>query len=912
MNVCTIIARNYGAQARVLAESFLAQHPKSTFSVLVIDGPPLAAGEPYELIEPKQLDIDEDEYLRMAAIYEVMELATAVKPWLLRLLLERGEPVLYLDPDIEVFGPLDEAAELADRHGIVLTPHIAKTVPYESRELVHQTVLHSGIYNLGFIAVSESAVPFLRWWEQRLARECLVAHGEGFFVDQRWADFVPAMFKPHILRDPAWNVAWWNLGHRSFTRTADRYEVDGKPLVFFHYSGYDPHTPHLLSKFLGEVPPILLSQEPSLRQLCDAYACKLFVADLEVFSDQPYAFDTFGAGIRLDRRMRRLYRNALVESEDNGIPKPPNPFSNGGHKFLDWLNEPDDPVGDAHKVSRYLQKVRLEDSELSDRFHDVRWVSADAYLEWVRRHGWRDSGIPREVRRASGNGTRPALEPPTERGINVVGYLRAELGIGEAARMFLRGIETAQIPHTILAYDKTSSRQAHEITAVPAWSPRYDTNLICVNADRVPSFTYDVGPSFFRDRYSIGVWFWELSTFPESMHDAFGVVQEIWVASDFIRASIAAETDLPVLTVPLPVETRTDPGEPPPYAANDRFMFLFSFDFFSGFERKNPLAVVDAFRKAFEPDEGPTLVVKSINGHHELRDLERLRYAARGREDVVVVDEYITAREKDALAARCDCYVSLHRSEGFGLTMAEAMTRGKPVIATGYSGNLEFMDNKNSFLVPFELSETKKSSKPYPSGLEWAEPDIDEAARLMRHVYENPEEARERGARGKMRIRKEHSPQRTAEFIAERLEAIDTPKQHDPAGGRERPAEEGLPGFDAAARYVDAGPEATLADVSPHGRLGGAARRTLFRLLKPYTVRHREFERAVLTAIAALDANIDRLHEEVAEGDAEVFDRIERLERRLSAFEAVTDRALGRLTGGPAYQDPSPPERETR
>ena len=909
MHACTIVARNYGAQARVLAESFLTYHPGATFSVLVIDQPALVAGEPYELIEPEDLEIDEREYLRMAAIYEVMELATAVKPWLLRLLLDRGEPVVYLDPDIEVFGQLDKAAELAEQYGIVLTPHIAETVPHQARELVHQTVLYSGIYNLGFIAISKAALPFLGWWEQRLARDCLVDPHEGRFVDQRWADFAPGLFEHHILRDPGWNVAWWNLGRRSFRQVGDRFEVDGAPLAFFHYSGFDPRTPHLLSKFLGEKPPILLSQEPALQRLCDTYANKLFDAEFEVFSRLPYGFDTFGPAISLDRRMRRLYRDALLKSEENGTPDPPNPFASGGREFLDWLREPDDPVGDALKVSRYLQKVRLEESELSERFYDVRWVSADDYIDWVQAHGWRDNGIPHELRRSSGKAPSMA-EGPAEHGINVVGYLNAELGIGEAARMLLRGVETARIPHATLAYEKTLSRQKHEIIPLQARPPRYDTNLICVNADQVPSFTFDVGPSFFRDRYSIGVWFWELSVFPESEHDALGVVQEIWVASDFIRAAIAAETSLPVLTVPLPVEAREHPGKPPPYASADRFMFLFSFDFLSVFDRKNPLAVVDAFRQAFEQDEGPVLVLKSINGDHALRELEQLRFAASGREDVVVVDEYVTAREKDALVARCDCYVSLHRSEGFGLTMAEAMASGKPVIATGYSGNLEFMDDENSYLVPFELTETTKTSKPYPSGLKWAEPDVDEAARLMRHVYQNPAEANEKGARGKMRIRREHSPQRTAKFISERLDMIERPNPPAPSGQAESSAEQGLPGFDAAERYVDSGPEGMLADASPHGRLGLAARMTLFRMLRPYTIRHREFEQAVLSAISALDAKIDHLHEELLERDAEVFERIERLERRLRAFEAVTDRAIARLRE-PTREEGAPPVRES-
>ena len=905
MQACTIIARNYRAQARVLAQSFLEHHPDSRFSVLIVDGPTLAAGEPYELIEPHHLDLDRDEYLRMAAIYDVMELATAVKPWLLRLLLDRGDPVVYLDPDIEVFRPLEEAAELAERYGIVLTPHIAESVPHDAQELVHQAVLYSGIYNLGFIAASDAARPFLRWWEQRLARDCLVAPTEGRFVDQRWVDFVPGLFGHHILDDPSWNVAWWNLSRRQLRRVGDDYEVDGRPLAFFHYSGYDPRKPHLLSKFLGEKPALLLSEEPTLAELYDTYRRKLLAADFDVFSRQPYGFDTFGGGITLDLRMRRLYRGALLESEADRAPEPPNPFADDdGRGFLDWLREPDDPVGSAATISRYLQKVRLEDPDLSERFYDVRWIYGEEYLEWVRTKGWRENDIPRELRPEALT-PRSRVEMQLRPGINVAGYLRAELGIGEAARLLLRGIEASGVPHATFAYEKTLSRQWHELDVSADTVPVYDTNLICVNADQLPAFTFDVGPEFFHDRYSIGMWFWELSAFPERLHEAFDIVQEVWVASDFIRGAVAAETDLPVLTVPLPVETRDDPGEPPALVPTDRFLFLFSFDFLSVFDRKNPLGALEAFRRAFEPEEGPVLLLKSINGEHALRELEQLRYAARDRNDILVVDEYVSAPEKDALTASCDCYVSLHRSEGFGLTMAEAMAWGKPVIATAYSGNLEFMDDKNSYLVPYESGETRKTSKPYPPGLEWAEPDLDQAARLMRHVYQNPEEAREKGARGQMRIRKDHSPQRTGEFVSERLEAIEARRPR----GEERTEEtkEPLAGLAAAERYVEVGPEGTLSGVSPHGRLGNAGRRALFRLLRPYTARQREFERGVVEAIAALNGSLDkamesvetdlnRLREEAADADAELFDRLERLDRRLDAFETVTHRTLRRLT----------------
>ena len=131
-------------------------------------------------------------------------------------------------------------------------------------------------------------------------------------------------------------------------------------------------------------------------------------------------------------------------------------------------------------------------------------------------------------------------------------------------------------------------------------------------------------------------------------------------------------------------------------------MFLFMFDYVSVFERKNPLAVMRA-STAFFAGEGPVLVIKSVNGDLKPLDRERVRLAAADRPDVVFIDDYVTNGERNALMASADAYVSLHRSEGFGLTMAEAMTVGKPVIATGYSGNLDFMTEENSFLVHYKV-----------------------------------------------------------------------------------------------------------------------------------------------------------------------------------------------------------------
>ena len=201
-------------------------------------------------------------------------------------------------------------------------------------------------------------------------------------------------------------------------------------------------------------------------------------------------------------------------------------------------------------------------------------------------------------------------------------------------------------------------------------------------------------------------------------------------------------------------------------------MLLFSFDFLSTAERKNPWGLVEAFSRAFTPDEGPVLVVKSINADRRPADAERLRLAAAGRPDVILNEDYLDAPARDALVAHCDAYVSLHRSEGLGLTMAEAMAWGKPVVATGYSGNLHFMTDENSFLVPFRPAPIPAGCEPYPVGGRWADPDLDEAARLIRLVVDDPAGAAVRGARAASDIAVMHSPEAAGAAFAARLAEI--------------------------------------------------------------------------------------------------------------------------------------------
>lgn len=440
-------------------------------------------------------------------------------------------------------------------------------------------------------------------------------------------------------------------------------------------------------------------------------------------------------------------------------------------------------------------------------------------------------------------------------GVNLVGFLEVESGLGEFARRIARALGSTDVPVAAIPYRGTHGRQEHPLDRVAAGEASYDVNILSLSADDLVRFAGEVGPTFFANRYSIGVWFWETSVFRAEDRAATMYLDELWVASDYVRDAIAPEVDIPVQVVPMPVElgprpvtARSELGLP------DAFTFLFVFDFWSG-ERKNPGAVVEAFARAFGPDEGPFLVLKSINGRDwKPRQLESLRTLAGGRGDVLIRDGYVSADERDAYLGACDCYVSLHRSEGLGLTMAEAMALGKPVIATGYSGNLAFMNEVNSYLVPYDLVDVPSTWWAYAPGAKWAEPDIEAAASLMRRVWEHREEARALGERARDGLLERFSMRRTADFVSCRLENL----RAMGAIGARASGHDVRPAIVEASRVLSGDVGASLAG---HGGASPTSpvRRLLSRALWPYLSDQRRFETAVLDALTALHRSVEEL-----------------------------------------------------
>ncbi|MEG4271228.1 MULTISPECIES: glycosyltransferase [unclassified Microcoleus] len=358
-------------------------------------------------------------------------------------------------------------------------------------------------------------------------------------------------------------------------------------------------------------------------------------------------------------------------------------------------------------------------------------------------------------------------------GMNIAGYINGEFGIGEGVRANIRATETANIPFVINNFTRSPHRKQDTTYQNFSQDNPHSVNLIQVNADEVATFIKHTGSSYFKNKYNIGFWAWELPEFPPEWQPAFNHFQEIWTYSNYCTEAISAVSPIPVIKImpsialPAPSLNREALNLP-----KDKFIFLFVFDFSSRIERKNTLATIQAFKQAFGEDNSVLLVIKSSNSNKFLEAQASLNSALANNSNIKHLDGYLSKNKLNGLLYNCDCYVSLHRCEGFGLTMAEAMFYGKPVIATGYSSNTEFMNVGNSYLVKYKLIPIEQDCGPYKKGNFWAQADVEHAADLMRYVFNNYREAQRIGAIAAEEIKTLLNPQVTGNKIRKRLEYI--------------------------------------------------------------------------------------------------------------------------------------------
>ncbi|MBZ0316418.1 MAG: glycosyltransferase family 4 protein [Anaerolineae bacterium] len=375
----------------------------------------------------------------------------------------------------------------------------------------------------------------------------------------------------------------------------------------------------------------------------------------------------------------------------------------------------------------------------------------------------------------------PSSKPPDDleikEGTNIVGFIRSETGIGQIARNLMKSLEAVNFPIAALPVEAYDPARKEDFTAdqYHQGTP-YTVNVFQVNADMTFPVR-DVLPQHVYERhYNIGYWAWELDHFPDDWQHCFDVYNEIWVFSGFVQRAIAKSAPVPVVLMPVsfPIElpkviSRAKFGLP-----EDAFLALFVFNADSIIERKNPWATIRAFAEAFTPEERKEkarLVIKVNRIGNFPAEAARLREEL-SQVNGILLEDYLSREDTYALIKTCDVYISLHRSEGYGMTLAEAMTMGRPVIGTAYSGNMDFMNINTSYLIPYDLVTITENYHPYRAGNVWAEPDIHAAARALREVYEHPEIAAEKGRAAAEYMRRFHNPQVVGEATANRIRYI--------------------------------------------------------------------------------------------------------------------------------------------
>lgn len=473
--------------------------------------------------------------------------------------------------------------------------------------------------------------------------------------------------------------------------------------------------------------------------------------------------------------------------------------------------------------------------------------------------------------------------------VNVIGFLDDTLGLAEAARLYITALRAAGVPvaTTAIAPDapavprrKTIKRygnRAHSELRTP-FEPAF--NLACITGDQLVKLARTRGGEVLAARPTIGQWAWETDVLPPSWLPSFRLLEEIWAFSTFVADNLGRLSLVPVVVIPMTVAVPDPSGVELPVARDDRFTFLFVFDFLSTLRRKNPVGLIDAFARAFAPGEGPRLLLKTINGRLRPELAAQLRRRIADYPDIELIDAYFEPAQNAALLARADCYVSLHRSEGFGLTLAESMALGTPVIATGYSGNTDFTTSQNSYLVDWKPTRVGPECEIYPAEGSWAEPDLDHAAELMRRVWRRPDEARAKAERARRDIYRLYAPEVVGRLARARLERLaNRPKGPSPRVGASDVSTLSELRLAAVEDELAFDPHRG-ARPAPRG-LRGVVRRLVLRLMLPFTVHERNLDRALADALRGLLAELERERALRVEDRA----RVERLEARVRELE---------------------------
>ncbi|MEM6912384.1 MAG: glycosyltransferase [Pseudomonadota bacterium] len=783
----TIASANYLPYVRTLYNSLMEADPDAVFFLFLadeLDDQSLVEALPFAVVEARDVGIPC--FFDMAYRYTIMELNTAIKPFCIQYLMDETgyQRVIYLDPDILVLRPLSAVHDAFD-HGteLILTPH-ARFPLNDGHHPDDRALMLTGAYNLGFCAFSSGreARQLLDWWAEHLRTRCLVSLADGLFVDQKFMDYAPAFVgATRLLHDPGYNAAYWNLHERRITKDNDgNWLADNTPLTFFHFSGVDPTDPSVFSRHQNR---FTVSELGPLQALLDDYLARL--RSYESLSEQslsslPYAYGRHTEGIPILDAMRRVYRRVYPTPREASFERlftfTPNLFNEKAERLVEQEG----------LITRLMHEIWSSRQDLKDHFNLNRAADRAAYVRWFGVQAPIEHDLPKPLfdfipDQEQTKDNSPADAGPVDHTLHesvlLCGYMQTESGVGQGARNLHHALDTAGIGTRTLTLKPTEFDNTVHTAKDRGANNRARVAIIHANADRTPDVIQQHRKSI-EGCYRIGYWAWELPRFPDALLPAIDGVHEIWCPSDFVADAIAARTSKPVKTIAHAVE----PGGGDARRARQRLglgegtrIILTTFDTRSYLARKNPAGALAAFKQAFTgPRTDDIVFVMKSHGPTQTAEARRLFSDIAGSDNVISIHGVLALDALNDLYSAADIFLSLHRSEGFGLSLARSMVEGKPVIATGWSGNIDYMTATNSLLVNFQLTDVPTSAYPYAEGQVWAEPDIEHAAFLLRQLADDPAAGQDLGQRAAESTRNQLAHDRIGWLARQRLGEIFT------------------------------------------------------------------------------------------------------------------------------------------
>lgn len=806
MDACTIISSNYLPLARTMVQSYRRYHPDGRMFVLLLDRPNDTdlSGEPWETVYADELGLgDELKALRM--LYDGYELSMALRPaFVLYLMREKGvEHLAMMDSDLYFTGKLEGADALLKEHAISICVSIRKPIPEDGFRPQDNDFILAGSLNGGFIICRkcDETIRTMEWLWGKLRKSSFYRPYEGFFGDQKWLDLWPSLMDTlGIIKRKEWNVACWNMHERPVTKENGVYRAGGVPMAFFHFSGYRPDEPDVLSMHQNRYDIRAL---PAVHELAGTYRSELLGNGYDEWKERGYGWNSFENGVAVSGAIRRAYE------EIDGPRRFPEPHKAGRSSFFEWLLLPyrrNTPLNNLHlSIWRLSLEARV-------RFPDPMGKDLSGFAQWILHERKRELGLnpvftasirtmprmrmsPRQymktllalrhvfepyqqlcriVKKLIGKDLYDRIKPKRSRefgyeyfrlhltpkrpeGITMVSAMSGENGVAEGARGLVKAFRAAGIPTEHVDSRTAPGRQ-------DAVSPQrrlhwYDTTILSGGMleirDMMNTTEMTIGPN----QRMIAYVPWESQKMEPDIAKGLNTFYEIWTPSEYSANAIRKHLTTPVCVLPYAVDVRSAAPVARKAAGfrDGTFAMLFAFDFYSEIQRKNPKAAIDAFVKAFGSDPATELLIIGTHAADFRHEADELKSLVGAHKNIRFSPEHRPRAEILGIMQCCNCYLSLHRSEGFGLTIAEAMALGVPTVATDFGGCRDFLTEKTGWPVRYTIARLHSAAGPYPAGTEWAEADTDAAAAALRNIRADEGAAKKRAEAGAAFMRTEYS-----------------------------------------------------------------------------------------------------------------------------------------------------------